>query len=391
MSDTLPVRLAAIRPDPSDSAFPPLVAQPALHRQGFPLGGALRVTFDPSKGGALRVAGIVPPLGAAHWRLTPVNLGAADWYAVETDLDPLALRGLESLIPCLDAASPRKLSLFALLRVVGPDGRSHDGSSTMVELGPERRGAVFPVSLSDIPAPLLHEAASARLIFFLEARDVDLDLYGLSVTGIAAPPPVVADAALRSLRDRAGGPPVAGPARILSAATRKGWAGKVTDHAEIAKGVFLGIEPGPGRKVAVSRGWSKLEIDFTAAAASRWRSLEFRFAPFADTGRMVALLRVSAMTAQAGPLPVVVILRHYPGQGVPFRDSVLGAGLMLYPDAAPRESRFDLSPYLPDSTALHETGLMLFFPPDTGLLTVEGIEASLADLSAAQPPAAETG
>lgn len=373
--------LAAFAPDPASTAFAPLLRQPAIHATGFALQDALRVTFDASKGGRMRLAAVVPPVGAPHYRLTPLDLGSADWCAVELELPPQALPGLDTLIPCLDAASLRKLSLFAVLRVVAADGRSHDGSSTMVELGPDRRRAVFPVSLGDIPATALNGAQSARVIFFLEARQVDLDLYGLTVAGVPTPPPVMADDALRGLRGKQTGRPAPVPPRILSAASRKGWMGKVAEFAEIATGVFLNIEPGPGRKVTVSRGWSALDIDFHAAATAGWRSIEFRFPPFADSGRMAAALTVAAQVQQSRPVPVNVILRQYAGKGAPFRDAVLGAGLFLHSDATARETRFELSPYLSDSTATHDIGLMLFLPPDTGLLTVHRIEAALADLS----------
>ncbi|WP_141921392.1 hypothetical protein [Halopolyspora algeriensis] len=118
------------------------------------------------------------------YRITPVGMGAIHWLAIEQELDVSNVRALGEITSVLDAAAPQSASLFALLRLGLPAGGHVDASSGQIELRGERCCESLPIDLHDLPQGALGKATSAKLILLFEARDVDIDFYGLEVRGI---------------------------------------------------------------------------------------------------------------------------------------------------------------------------------------------------------------
>lgn len=371
--------LRSVGVDVTDELFQKICLKPVLHDRGFMLAGRLRVSFDPSKGGRVRLAGVLPALGEAHWRLTPVNLGGADWYSIECDLPVGEMSGLDQIIPCLDVTCPRSTAMFALLRVFGRDGRSVDSSSTMVEVRHERRRHAFPICLSDLPAGILQGAQRATMIFFIEARAVDLHVYGMSVTGVRAATPVLSDDAHEALRATL--PATEGQMRrlVLDAGAVAWAAGLLEGMTELCPGIFLDLETGPGRAVALDVAAGSLTVDFNGLETAQWRSLEFRFADFVDTGAVQVAVRMMASTAGGDPVQAGMVLRQYKDEGAGFADSALAPPLMFYPSGPAQEQVYDLSARLPEDRASHAVGIMLFLPPSVMRLHVRRIEVTLFD------------
>ena len=363
--------LGAVAPDRADASFAALCETPITPGQGFALLGRLTVSFDPSKGGRVRAAGRVPPHGAPHVRLSPLALGGAAWFTLEYDLVPGDLAGLECIIPSLDAACARKVTVFAVLRIEEAQGGTRDGSSTLIEIGQTRRRHAFPIALDMVTPDVLRQARRATVIFFIEARDVALDFYGLRLVGLLSAGPHLPDP------DDAPRAEVAPLRRRLDVALASGREGPVEALSAIAEDVFLDIEPGPDRAVAVMAAPAGLQLDFGAAAASAWRSLEFRFAEVADGGDLMAAIAVGAHTGQGGAVRATAVLRLYPGDVTGFRDIVLSGEIMIYPHGPAQEWVFPLSPHLPDTRATHDFGVMLFLPPDTGRLSVKALEVAV--------------
>lgn len=75
------------------------------------------------------------------------------------------LKSMDQVIPTLNASAPRSTALFAVLRLVMPDGRAIDTSSTQIVLGKTRRAFALPIVIDDMSPNTLQDAASARLIF----------------------------------------------------------------------------------------------------------------------------------------------------------------------------------------------------------------------------------
>jgi hypothetical protein len=341
--------MGAVVVNRADATFAALCEAPITNATGFPLLGRLTVSFDPSKGGRVRAAGRVPPHGAPHVRLSPLALGGAAWFTLEYDLVPGDLAGLDCIVPSLDAACARKVTVFAVLRIEEGQGGSRDSSSTLIDIGQTRRRHAFPIVLDTIAPDVLRQARRATVIFFIEARDVALDLYGLRLVGLRSigPHPVEPDDAPRTetapLRRRLDMAAVAGLGSPVD--------GPVDGLTAIAEGVFLDIEPGPDRAVAIMTAPAGLQLDFASTAASAWRSLEFRFADVADTGDLMAAIAVAAHTGQGGAVRAMSVLRHYPDDGSGFRDIVLSGEIMIYPHGPALEWVFPLSPHLPDTRA----------------------------------------
>lgn len=364
--------------DPRNWEFVSLVHSERIYESGFVVNDKLLISFDNKSGGKVALSAIKPEISAPHYHIRPIDMGAAQWYSIECDISKESLDQVGQLVPCLDAASAQSVSLFALLRIFYEDGRSEDISSLQVELRRSRTQQAFPISLGDIPSLSHAQIAAARLIFFIEARNVAIDIYGLTIASVLGAKASYDDdsiARLRAAHD-AGSPSL--QMRRLSAQDDNLWTGEALEHRSIVPNVFLDFEPGSGRQMTVSRNGDSLDIDFTRTSDGGWRNLEFRFEGVANSGSVSALLYAKGAAGQHGRIEATLILREYDEKFV-WEDTHIPVSLPLYSDKESELRLIDLSPLLSDKRDVHRFGIMLFLPPQAELLNVAEMDVFVFD------------
>ena len=364
--------------DPESTQFKKLLTKEMVHVKSFALGDQLNVKFDGKCDGSIALSAHRPKIGGAHYRIAPVNMGAASWYNIEFDIKGSDLRNIGQVIPCLEAASPKSLTLFSVMRFFYKNGRSQDVSSAQIELCRNRRRQSFPIQLDDLAHMPAEEIDYARVIFKIEARNVDIELYDLTIMGVENASAELAPdgaGALRAMGDSADFP----MSRVFIIPQEKDiWTGTASQHRALSDGVFIDFEVGEGRQVKIAQKRNVASFDFRQTAASGWRNLEFRFTNVKNTGAVCALLRASGAHAGSNSIETNVILREY-DENFKWQDSPLALKIPLFSKGSSVQQIIDLSPKLADSRQSHTFGILLFFPPETTELQISELEMFVFD------------
>lgn len=368
--------------DSSSPDFCEVQNLPVKHDVSFRIGANLLVNFDNSKGGGVEVAAVNPIVGSPYYTIKPINLGGANWFSLEFDINESKLRKLSQIIPYLDVASPESLSLHATLRLHYEDGRSEDVSSTQIEIKRNRVRQNFPIALADLQSAITSPLKRGTCIIFIEAREADLMLYGFGITGVDKEEVRFSDAEVRDLR--------------IAAAQRKGQvehryaittgdnrvkSNRHLRHELIADGVFIDFEPAENRAIDIKSKKHSITMDFEGMSSARWRNFEFRFEEVKNNSNLQAVIRIVGSTQLSGDKSnrnAILTVREY-DQHYKWTDTVLDTPLRLSSRHGEQVAAIDLYPILTDSRILHSFGLMVFLPEDTVRVDLTEMEAFVYD------------
>lgn len=365
--------------NPDDKAFFTRAISPKVYEKSFSIEDRLRVSFDGSSGGKVRLSAVHPVAGAAHYQITPVGLGAAAWYSIEYNISSDLVANLGQIVPCLDASSQQSATIFAVLRLIYKDGKTADASSLQIELQRDRHPQSFPISFGDFPENTHSELDRAVLIFFIEARNIDINIYGLTVQGVKAHDSSFPVSQVEVLRKAGKEKGSAVLHRAITPDTVEPFSGMFTERQQISDGIFLDFEAGKGREVQVGSTHSTVVLDFDRLIEAQWRTLEFSFTGVENTGSIAAFIHVSSKAGGTPcPIGVKILLREYFEDDV-WRDTELQDRLTICGEGGNAQAFFDLSPVVTDSRQRHNFGIFVFLPPDTGRLELTGIEAFVVD------------
>ncbi|MCM2563600.1 hypothetical protein M8756_15555 [Lutimaribacter sp. EGI FJ00015] len=360
--------------DPNDWEFLALTQSMKVYSEGFSIRDVLSVKFDNASGGQVGVSANKPEVNDPYYRLCPIKMGGASWYSIEYEVPGAALSNVDQIIPCLDAASLKSVALFAVLRIFYENGRSEDISSAQIELRRDRRRQSFPISLGDIPARA-DQVKAVRVIFFVEARDVDIDIYGLTMATIeAAKTPDSIDTITRLRKAHQGG---ARSMQLLHLdAAKDAWTGTAQKHRPIKKSIFLDFQPGEDRQMKVAQKRGCLAVDFAKTASGGWRNLEFRFKRVRNTGTIMAALYAKGRATPE--LEANLVLRSY-DKKMNIEDTPIPVSVPLFPKDGSLLRMIDLSPLLTDKWHVHHFGIMVFLPPEAKVLEIEEMDVFIFD------------
>ena len=362
------------RPNPNDWEFRALAQSMKVYSEDFSIQDALSVSFDSVIGGRIRLSAKNPKVNDPYYRLCPINMGGARWYSIEYEVPGAVLSNVDQIIPCLDAASKKSVALFAVLRIFYENGRSEDISSVQIELRRDRRRQSFPIELGDIPVRA-GQIKTARVIFFIEARDVDIDIYGLTLATIESVKTPDSIDTLTLLR-RAHQSGVSTMQRLHLDAANDAWTGVAHKHRPIKESIFLDFQQGDDRQMTVAQTPGGLAVDFSKTASGSWRNLEFRFDRVFNTGTIMAALYAKGRAARE--LDAALMLRSY-DQKMDFEDTPIPVHVPLFPKDGSLLRMIDLSPLLTDKWHIHHFGIMVFLPPETTLLEIEEMDVFIFD------------
>jgi hypothetical protein len=261
-----------------------------------------------------------------------------------------------------------------MLRVYFEDGTSTDISSLQIELNRGRGVHTFPMTFSDLPAGSLKNATRAILIFFIEARNVALDIFGFSAFGAKKVDYSLAAGDLKKLRDAAKNKGGAVQSKSLLSDRSSPWTGCARQHLPLCEGIFLDFETDGNRIVEVSNRDGRVCVDFSQVADAAWRNLEFRFDGVKNTGTLNMLVCLDGKVAKGPTVQATIVLREY-SDDLTWKDRSTEVTLSFSDELQGRQVLLDLSPLLTDTRHIHHFGVMVFLPPETG-----EIEASLFEI-----------
>jgi len=344
----------------------------------FMIRDTLRVNFDSQAKGAITLCAIKPELSTPFYRLKPVNMGAARWYSIECDIAGDDLRDADQIIPCLDAASAQTASLFAVLRIFHDDGRSEDISSAELELRRPRKAHSFPIALSDLPELDRSKITSGKVIFFVEARDVSVDIFSLTIAAVAAVETIYTDDHTQRLRALHDSGAESLQMRRLHATMDDLWTGETHEHRALCDDIFLDMEPGEDRRIAVTQDAGRIGLDFTQTASGAWRNLEFRFRDIFNSGSMVAVISAKGQSPLDDGINAKLMVRQY-GKNFAWEDVHVPVPFTLFSQDTSEQRVIDLSPLLSDTRHVHHIGLMVFLPRTAQTLELEKMEVFIFD------------
>ncbi|WP_321446882.1 hypothetical protein [uncultured Cohaesibacter sp.] len=368
--------------DPKTPEFSDICRTPRKYDRSFRIDNNLLINFDPSSGGGVELSAVNPIVGSPHYVLKPFSLGGARWYSIECPINCADIEKLGQVVPYLDIASPQSVSCHANLRLFYQDGRSEDISSLQIEIKRNRVRQTFPISLADIRSTGLESIDRAVVIFFIEARDVKLELYGYSISGLDRQEVIYNAADLMTLREatQKEGSLVKHNYAILSGKTdvvEK----RITHHEMISDGVFVDFETADDRSVNVQKTALELEFTFENMQEAEWRNFEFRFEDITNTGSILAIVRMEGSTLFSKNIKeasALLVLREY-DENFEWNDTILREPLNLQTKPDEQTVMLDLSPILADDRLKHTFGLLLFLPEDVISVNVSEMEAFVFD------------
>lgn len=365
----------------TDQQFQTWHAAAQVFTKRFSMGNGLWVGFDGARSNKMRARAVLPVAGRPYYRLTPVDMGASRWLTVEGTLDIDSLRTLGQVVPVLNAAALRTVSLFAVLRLNLGGSKFVDTSSTQIELRREPRALSFPVSLDDLPKDALAEAQSAKLIFFLEARDVDIDFYGLEILGVPRVDAALSVAAGLRASALAGASNIVH--RVLDASSVTS-SGRLDGFREFADGVNLDVDTEDGQRVDFRSKKGALRFDYASARSSRWRTFEFRFTDVETSDSTTALIALEgSASTDASWASIPVLVRRYRAAG--WEDSEMVGALDVDTEESRCATIIDLAPVLADDRKRQTFGLVLFVPARCRSLQFSRFEAFVYDRNTDSP------
>lgn len=349
-----------------------------VHQHWFNLSDDVVVSFEPVAGGGIETNVHQPAVGSSFVTLKPFGLGASRWFSIEAILDVSKLKSMDQVIPTLNASAPRSTALFAVLRLVMPDGRAIDTSSTQIVLGKTRRAFALPIVIDDMSPNTLQDAASARLIFFVEARNVPLDIHAISVSGVEAEEPVLKMP--EAVMNEHAANPESGvrKASFKTAGLERHelrWNAPVGDDF-----CRIDVDSAADQHVAIHSRNDALVIDFSMSSNSRWRTLELRMPDLKNTGDVALHLRIGMIAPDLTcDDPVKLVVRVYDEDWATWSDKELP---MLISNGMQEEDHVfvvDLSHMLPDVKTQHNIGILCFFPPQCKALELRRFEVTKFD------------
>ena len=366
----------------SDSArFEELLLNPVEFDRPDHITDSLRISFDSGSGGKVRLSAREQSVGKPCFSIQPANMGASNWLSLETVLDVSGLRGIQQVVPVLEAAAAEAVSLFAVVRLTLKNGQTIDTSSTQFDIRRKRRAYSFPISLDDVSSVTLGEAVEIKLIFFIEARDVSLDVYNVMVFGLSTPDVDHDEEKLGELRRLA----AAGSSvvRHASFSVPDLTAEEVRVAGNIALGDLLSrfdIDGAEDQFATARKDDEGISLDLTTATKSRWLTLEIRFEQVEDTGGLTALVQVDA-TAFGGEeaMHCGLMLRIYDETWSSYEDGPRFADFEVGSLRDRVQARLDLSGALPAGVRHHNFGILCYLPHTCDEATIHGFEGFTYD------------
>lgn len=374
--------LGSLRVDPLSPEFVELRKNPKKHDGTFKISDDLFINFDNSSGGAVEVSAIEPIVGSPYYLIKPISLGGANWFSIEFGIDADNIHKLSQVIPSLDIASPGSATIYATLRLHYEDGRSEDVSSTQVEVKRNRVRQTFPIALGDLHAGISKPISRGTCIFFIEAREVELELYGFGITGIDKEAVTYSGTEIATLRDAAKlGKAEAQHKFALVPGDNRVESRRHLHHSPIADGVFIDFQADEGRAIEIKSSPTGVEMIFENMQPAQWRNFEFRFNDIRNSGNMLAIIRIVGSTHfskttrnQNALLAVREYDEHYK-----WSDTILDIPFRLSPKAGEQIAVIDLYPVLSDARLKHRFGLMVFLPEEVERVELSEMEAFVYD------------
>jgi hypothetical protein len=357
--------------------------EPSSFTGTFKLIDKFSVHFDTAQGGSVTASSIQPPIGSPFIRISPVDMGAASWYSLEYPIDGTDLQDLGQVIATFDAATPQSATIFAVLRLVQPDKKFSDTSSTQVELRRDRKNYSFPIGLDEVTQDAIKTAEQARLIFFIEARDVDIDLFGLQVFGVPAAPASVDVAAIDNLRTVSKAPDNA-LGHVGLDVDAFGKKRKLRHRQEVATDMNFDVDSGKRQHVIAIKNGAEVHFDFAKAPNTRWRTFEFVFNKVTNTGSITALINLDG-DAAGQDIELNCVVRQYSDVAGEWTDTRVLAKLPVSQTPNQTSVSVDLSRVFPDTKHDHNIGILLFIPVDCAALNLKTLEAFVYDKRAQRP------
>lgn len=365
------------RVDPNEESFSALAQSDPLRAQDILIQDRLRVSCAHNSGEMLEISAQKTNRCDAFYRISPVNMGASKWYSIE--YAPLIenVGSSNQLVAILDAASMQSTTIFAICRIFHPDGRSEDVSSRQIEIRKKRKKHVFSINTDGAEIFLNDNIASCRIIFFIEARNVSIDIYGLDITSLATINQKNSAKNMEEIRSIQKTNVLPRLKRDLNAKSRRGWRTKTKEPWALAKNVFIDFEQGSEQEVAVTRRDKHLVVDFSKATG-RWRTLEFRFNEVKNTETVFALLHFQGMKLSTPALEVTLVLRQY-GDNARWTDVTIPVSLVLHAESKIEQHLIDVSSLLSNDHDYHRFGIFMFFPSGLGAVAIKELEVSVFD------------
>ncbi|WP_417808911.1 hypothetical protein [Thioclava sp.] len=293
--------LGEFRVDPNDPSFVSLAQSDHPYTKDVLIQDSLRVNCGDRSGEKLKVSAMEPNNCDPFYRINPINMGASEWYSMEYVPSTKNVAGSGRIVALLDAASAQSATIFAICRIFYKNGRSEDISSRQMEIRKNREKRIFTIDIDDALLFSANNITSFHLLFFIEARNVAIDVYGLSITSIATTNSLHSANDIKRIRFSQKAKTLSRFQRVLGSNVRRVWKGKTNKHRALAKDVFIDFEQGSAIQTSVMHNDNKLIIDFSKATG-RWRTLEFRFNEVKNTGTTFALLHFKGMSLPASLL-----------------------------------------------------------------------------------------
>lgn len=359
------------------------------HSEPFQLEKALWVSFECVDQCRMTVARREAPDGRGCLRITPVTMGASRWFTLELSLDITDLQDCSSIVPVVVAAAGQSASVFAAIRIFDSNHGCADTGSVQLEFRKDRQSHSFPIDLTEVDEETRRNATEARLIFFVEARDVNIDLYSLQIYGIRAVEEKHAnqnsEAACRSVL---AGAAASGLVRQLRPEGLTS-SDRLSGETKFGDECFLNYDSANGQSVSLetSNGWAI--FDFSGARESRWRTLEFRFSlikpaarralsPFSKSVEVIKFPKDPAVAirlqAYAPDVDRVchlpMKLRLYDEDGHPSFDTGNILALNIGREPLTEALVEPLSAHLPVRGRISAIGALFYVPPQRGRLAI---------------------
>lgn len=364
-----------IQVTPENAHFSTLIGKEP--RELFPgelLGGRIQISYDQSRGGKIFLSMHHPISGKYFCTLKPYEMGESRWYSLELGIDIDTIKRASQIIPILEASSARNVTLSAVLRIGNANGQFTDTGSSQIVLGRRPSAHSLPISLSDLPEDAFLQASSARIIFFIEARDVAIDFFSLMVVAVS-PPPETSKALIEYLRQRVGESALH---HIALGRPKHGKDRKIKWSHDIDNNIRIDIDSSQKQFVHLTSGVVSNRLDFTKAIDTRWRTLELRFDHVENTGNLATLISFGA-ESKGKTQRFGFFLRVYNADWTAWDDKGELGVITLGDESSEKQISSLIFDKLPDNTLYNNIGLICFIPNECDVLDIHTLEAFIYD------------
>ena len=378
--------LVTVVADPADERFQALARSPERCGGPVELKNGFNIALGPGARGHIELDALAPFMDAPFYRVRPCGCEARSWYRMEYRLSPDSIRDLSALVVMLEASSPEGVTVFALLRVSFPDGRSADLGSAQIEVQRNRRVHALTIALGDHSASDVADVTEARLCFVIEARPAALHIHRLGVQAVEARDTCLSSSELQRLRNLANRNPPRVRCRRLCAGPSRMWTGTAEGHRRLSEGGYIDFDPLLGRSVGVAKSEDTVCLTMQNMNDAQWCSLEFRFTDVVESGALSMVLRATGSPERQEIPRLRTLLRQYDETGG-WDDTTLHEAVSLFDPQGIRQTNIDLSPLLDAARQIHRFGLMLFLPVHSERFGFSDIEVFVIDHAPAEPAA----